>query len=347
VSVGYNPVGWDRSKIVYDLLLAATISAYLLAYQWLAPVLQPLQPQPDAPTLGMKAYGSCAFLLLTAVLCIGPLARLDSRLLPLLYNRRHFGVATWAVAAGHAVQVLGWYFAYSHYSQIEALLTADTSFGQLHGFPFIPFGVAAFLLLSVLAFTSHDFWLHFLRPPVWKALHMGIYGAYALAVLHVAMGALQASENATLAAVVGASVALVCGLHVAAALRGRTDEAKAAPEPPWLDVAALDDIRDGYGIVAHPADGETVAIFRDGARIAAVSNLCAHQNGPLGEGRVIDGCITCPWHGFQYRLEDGCAPPPFTEKLATYAVRIVGPRVWLDPRPHPPGTKLAPAMVRP
>ena len=28
--------------------------------------------------------------------------------------------------------------------------------------------------------------------------------------------------------------------------------------------------------------------------------------GPLGEGKIVDGCITCPWHGFQYRPQDGC-----------------------------------------
>jgi nitrite reductase/ring-hydroxylating ferredoxin subunit len=29
------------------------------------------------------------------------------------------------------------------------------------------------------------------------------------------------------------------------------------------------------------------------------------QNGPLGEGRIVDGCITCPWHGYQYRPDTG------------------------------------------
>ena len=50
-------------------------------------------------------------------------------------------------------------------------------------------------------------------------------------------------------------------------------------------------------------------MFRDGAELGALSNLCAHQNGPIGEGRIVDGCVTCPWHGYQYRLVDGCAPP--------------------------------------
>ena len=72
-----------------------------------------------------------------------------------------------------------------------------------------------------------------------------------------------------------------------------------------------------------PPNGEPIAVFRHAGRLSAVTNLCAHQNGPLGEGRVIDGCITCPWHGYQYRLEDGIAPPPFTEKLATFRLRVV------------------------
>jgi nitrite reductase/ring-hydroxylating ferredoxin subunit len=53
--------------------------------------------------------------------------------------------------------------------------------------------------------------------------------------------------------------------------------------------------------------------------------------------------VTCPWHGFQYRLADGCAPPPFTEKLATYRVRVTNGLVEVDPRPLPPGT---PASIK-
>jgi hypothetical protein len=40
-------------------------------------------------------------------------------------------------------------------------------------------------------------------------------------------------------------------------------------------------------------------------------------------------------------LADGCAPAPFTEKLATYRVRISGGVVEVDPKPLPPGTPAA------
>jgi nitrite reductase/ring-hydroxylating ferredoxin subunit len=88
-----------------------------------------------------------------------------------------------------------------------------------------------------------------------------------------------------------------------------------------------------------------VAVFRYDGRISAVSNVCQHQNGPLGEGRILDGCITCPWHGFQYDPADGASPPPFTEKVPTFRVRVVDGRVEVHPRPLPAGTRVPPVLL--
>ena len=84
-----------------------------------------------------------------------------------------------------------------------------------------------------------------------------------------------------------------------------------------------------------------MAIFKYDGKISAVSNVCQHQSGPLGEGKILNGCITCPWHGYQYRLVDGCAPPPFGEKLATYRLRLRDGMLELDPRALAPGTPAA------
>ena len=91
--------------------------------------------------------------------------------------------------------------------------------------------------------------------------------------------------------------------------------------------------------------GERVAVFRYDGKISAVSNVCQHQNGPLGEGRIIDGCITCPWHGYQYEPGTGRSPAPFTEKIPTFAVRVVDGVVWIDPRPKAAGTPVEPASI--
>ncbi|MCI0638436.1 MAG: Rieske (2Fe-2S) protein, partial [Gemmataceae bacterium] len=80
-------------------------------------------------------------------------------------------------------------------------------------------------------------------------------------------------------------------------------------------------------------------------KISAVTNVCAHQRGPLGEGKIVDGCITCPWHGWEYRPHDGQSPPPFQERIATYRVRVADSRVQVNPHPLPPGTPVEPALI--
>jgi len=351
MSAGYVPVGWNRSKIVYDLVLAACVALYLAAFLVVGEKLQSVRTPLDEQTLRMRAFGTCAFLMMSVALAIGPLARLDARFLPMLYNRRHLGVATCLVALCHAYQVVDWYFVYSPVAPLEALLAADTSFGQLRGFPFVAFGLAALLVLCLLAATSHDFWLAFLGAPLWKALHMSLYAAYALAVLHVAFGVLQDARDWALPSAVAASALGLAALHVAAARKARRDDRPNAghvrgPDGrDWVDAGPFAAFAEDRARIVTLDGDEPVAIFRHKDRLTAVTNLCAHQNGPLGEGRVVDGCITCPWHGFQYRLEDGCAPPPFTEKIATYNLASLDGRVLLDPRANPRGTPTVPLRI--
>ncbi len=348
MSARYEAVGWNRSKIVYDAVLIGVILAYYYLFVAIGAATAPIGTPPDGPSLAMQASGSCAFLLLASVLAIGPLVRLDPRLLPFLYNRRHFGVITCAVAAGHAQQVLNWYFAFSPTPSLQAMLFTDTGFDHWPGLPFIPFGIAAFAILVALAATSHDFWLRFLTPPVWKALHMLIYLAFGLVVAHVAFGALQSRSQPLLAVLVTAVSIGLCALHLAAGRKAVLADrvtAQPADTTPWVVATTIDAIGENRGLVVNLPDAEAVAIFRHNGHLSAVSNLCAHQNGPLGEGRVVDGCITCPWHGFQYQLADGCAPAPFTERLATYRLRLDGCNVLLDPVPNPPGTYVAPTAL--
>jgi nitrite reductase/ring-hydroxylating ferredoxin subunit len=344
MSARHQAIGWTRAKRIYDVVLLAGTIAYILAFLHVAPLFGDPAEAADGSSLAIKAYGSCAFLLLTVALAIGPLARLDARFLPLLYNRRHLGVVTFLVAASHAMEVLGWHFAYSPVPPLVAMLSSEPALGAAPGLPFVALGVVALLILFALAATSHDVWLSLLSPAGWKALHMAIYPAYALVVAHVAFGALQDGTSPVLAAVVVGAALGLAALHLAAALRGR-DAAAPPAAPPWIDAGPADAVPEGRAIVVRPAAGEAVAIFRHAGRLSAVTNLCAHQNGPLGEGRIVDGCITCPWHGFQYRPEDGCAPPPYTERLATYRLALDGGRLLLDPRPNPPGTRVEPLRV--
>jgi nitrite reductase/ring-hydroxylating ferredoxin subunit len=199
-----------------------------------------------------------------------------------------------------------------------------------------------------MAATSHDFWLTNLSAPVWKALHMLVYLAYALIVLHVALGALQSETSPVFSGALGFGVALVLALHLVSARREAlidcADGASAANSDGFVDVCAVDDIAEGRGKVVV-LGGERVAVFRWDRQVAALSNACRHQNGPLGEGRVLNGKVTCPWHGYEYLPHCGRSPAPFTEKVPTFRVRVVAGRVWVHPLPLPAGTESRPASI--
>ena len=112
----------------------------------------------------------------------------------------------------------------------------------------------------------------------------------------------------------------------------------------FMDACAVAEIPENRARVIC-LSGERVAIFKYDGRISAVSNVCQHQNGPLGEGKILDGCITCPWHGYQYMPDTGAAPAPFVEKVPTFNVLVKNGRVLVQPKPNPPGMKTKPALI--
>jgi nitrite reductase/ring-hydroxylating ferredoxin subunit/DMSO/TMAO reductase YedYZ heme-binding membrane subunit len=340
MSGGYQAVMWNRAKYIYDAVLLLGVAAYIGGFIYIGAQVNPPKNAPEWIDLRVRAFGTCAFLMLTIILSIGPLARLNPKFLPLLYNRRHFGVLTFFIAAFHAWSMVEWFAVQNALPNLVHEFTDWPKYLKFIGFPFKTLGLTALLILLLMAATSHDYWLNFLGPPVWKALHMAVYIAYGLVVLHVMLGAVQDDRGLFIPLLLGISASAVALLHLLAGWRERAiDRGKAAAGDGWLAVGPPQSIPDkGARIVAAPG-GERIAVFRDGKMIGALSNLCAHQNGPIGEGRIIDGLVTCPWHGYQYQLKNGCAPPPFTEKLATYRVRLRGGMVEVNPQPLAAGTE--------
>lgn len=343
----YKAIQWNGNKTVYDLYLLAFIAAFVGVFMVVGLAAHPSGHTADPVVLAIRALGTTGFALLTVVLAIGPLARMNKRFLTLLYNRRHLGVATFLVSAAHFGLALLWYHGGGPLNPFVSLFVSNPLYDSIPGFPFETLGFAAFLILMAMAVTSHDFWLNNLSAPVWKALHMLVYPAYALLVMHIVLGALMTEKSMVYPIMTAAAFTGVSALHLIAGSREWSADSgmKALKAKGWIDVCAPDDIADNRAVIAPLPKGDRVAVFRYDGKISAVTNACRHQNGPLGEGRVIDGCITCPWHGWQYRPEDGVSPPPFTEKISTYNVRIEEGRVMLDPKPNAPGARAEPAII--
>jgi nitrite reductase/ring-hydroxylating ferredoxin subunit len=224
-------------------------------------------------------------------------------------------------------------------------LSRSEDYRKFIGFPFKMLGLGALLILLVMAVTSHDFWLAFLGPRLWKAMHMAVYLAYGLVVMHVALGIMQYDRNPLLPLMLISGASVVGALHLAAGWReAMRDRPTPTAADGWLIVGPPYAIPDKRARIVLAEGGERIAVFRSGNLVSAVTNVCVHQNGPLGEGRVIAGCIVCPWHGYEYRLEDGRAPPPFSERIATYRLRLRDGVVEVNPEPLPPGTPAAIAV---
>ncbi|MFG0304624.1 MAG: ferric reductase-like transmembrane domain-containing protein [Phycisphaerales bacterium JB040] len=335
----YRWVQWNRHKKVYDLTLIGICIAYTAGFVSVS--LASAEPPDEMVTL-IRATGTLAFTLLHAILLVGPLARFSTRVSPFLYNRRHAGVLLFSVALAHAALVTVYYGAWGPLDPVRALFAYEP------GIPFEFWGFVALAIMFLMASTSHDFWLANLGHRSWKTLHMLVYVAYSAVVLHVVAGALQDQSSPVLAALTLLGVAVVVGAHLAAGLKERTQDGRlpAPPEDSWLDVGPVADLPLNKARVIGVKGAERIALVRHERGVSAVSNVCKHQGGPLGEGEVIDGCLTCPWHGYQYRPEDGRSPPPYTERVPTYPVRVVRGNVQVHLNPNPPGTHVEPASAR-
>lgn len=72
----------------------------------------------------------------------------------------------------------------------------------------------------------------------------------------------------------------------------------------WTDVAADSDVPVDAALSVE-ADGVPVLLSRFEGRVVALADRCTHRGGPLHEGPVADGCVTCPWHGSLFDLQTG------------------------------------------
>jgi nitrite reductase/ring-hydroxylating ferredoxin subunit/uncharacterized membrane protein len=74
----------------------------------------------------------------------------------------------------------------------------------------------------------------------------------------------------------------------------------------WTAVADEAAVRELEPLLVEAA-GVEIVLVRERGSLYALLDRCAHQGGPLHEGRIEDGCVVCPWHSSRYRLSDGAA----------------------------------------
>jgi nitrite reductase (NADH) small subunit len=89
----------------------------------------------------------------------------------------------------------------------------------------------------------------------------------------------------------------------------------------FVTVARADELAPGE-VRRVQAGEEEVALARIGDEFYAVQGACLHLEGPLGDGRLEDHVLTCPWHGWQYDVRTGKNEFDLAIQLRTYDVRV-------------------------
>jgi nitrite reductase/ring-hydroxylating ferredoxin subunit len=124
-------------------------------------------------------------------------------------------------------------------------------------------------------------------------------------------------------AAVGVSGAL--GGHLSFRLAGGVNHAEAVPHlitPGWHALLPEQDLTDGVPVRCMIGEVPVLAI-RYGGRVRVLADRCSHMSGPLSEGEISDGAVTCPWHGSRFCLTDGTVVAgPATAPQPSFETRV-------------------------
>ncbi|HMP90763.1 MAG TPA: NAD(P)H-dependent oxidoreductase [Kiritimatiellia bacterium] len=70
-------------------------------------------------------------------------------------------------------------------------------------------------------------------------------------------------------------------------------------------------------------DNVAIALTYRNGEFAAISGLCGHVGGPLGDGTVnAEDYVVCPWHGWQFHRVTGAARPGIPAAVPRHDVKV-------------------------
>jgi len=94
----------------------------------------------------------------------------------------------------------------------------------------------------------------------------------------------------------------------------------------FIPVAKVGAIEEGHGATFTVGD-RIVAVFLENGEYFAINDLCPHMGASLAAGHFEEGVVTCPWHAWRFRVDDGtwCDNPKV--KTDAFEVRVEGDEI--------------------
>ncbi len=99
---------------------------------------------------------------------------------------------------------------------------------------------------------------------------------------------------------------------------------------PYIDTTfKLEDVPVGESRCVTLGDVQ-VGLFHDRDGLFAINDSCPHRGGPLHDGFVKEGVVTCPWHQWQFQLDDGVCRNIPKVRITTYPVEVREGAIWVN-----------------
>ncbi len=148
------------------------------------------------------------------------------------------------LAAVHGIFCIIQFHSLGDVNALVSIFTSNKAYSEISEFPFQTLGFTALIILFLMAATSHDFWLKNLGPGFWKAMHMCVYLAYGLIILHVALGTLQYENNPFYWVLLTGGFVVICGLHLYTGFKERAKTRQSKTKLSEEGYYLIGDIRD-------------------------------------------------------------------------------------------------------
>lgn len=104
-------------------------------------------------------------------------------------------------------------------------------------------------------------------------------------------------------------------------------------EDDWKDVGAADELSRTHVQQVTVGSARIALCFQNGT-FGAISGICNHVGGPLGQGRLDGDYVVCPWHYWKFHFQTGKGEPGFEEDaVPAHDVRVEGGRVLVRAAP--------------
>lgn len=121
----------------------------------------------------------------------------------------------------------------------------------------------------------------------------------------------------------------------------------------WTDIGSVEELKKQPLQVVFSGK-TTIALTYKGGSFAAISGVCSHVGGPLGEGALDGDYVVCPWHYWKFHRGTGQGESGYEQdQVPSYATKIENGRLYIDlssatkqkKRSHKPASARTPGVA--